>query len=140
MKIDPPRKTMGQIKHYSRVDRVEDLPRPIRCNYEARKTDLIDGRPQTVANSVEMIVSNVSSTVEASKIRYVSAQKVGSADTPVVGLGDEASLSIMNQIYIRKGVLNVSVRVGGGDRDQALHADARRRALELAKVVAARLP
>jgi hypothetical protein len=87
-----------------------------------------------------MIVSNVASTVEASKIRYVSAQKVGSADTPVVGLGDEASLSIMNQIYIRKGVLNVSVRVGGGDRDQALHADARRRALELAKVVAARLP
>jgi hypothetical protein len=140
MKIDPPRKTMGQIKHYSRIDRVEDLPKPIRCNYEARKTDVIDGRPQTVANSIEMIVSNVASTVESSKNRYVSSQKVGSADTPVVGLGDEASLSIMNQIYIRKGVLNVSLRVGGGDRDQALHADARRRALELAKVVAARLP
>jgi len=140
MKIDPPRKTMGQIKHYSRVDRVEDLPKPIRCNYEARKTDLVDGRPQTVANSIEMIVSNVASTVESSKSRYVSSQKVGSADTPIVGLGDEASVSIMNQIYIRKGVLNVSLRVGGGDRDQALHADARRRALELAKVVAARLP
>jgi hypothetical protein len=140
MKIDPPRKTMGQIKHYSRVDRVEDLPKPIRCNYEARKTVLVDGRPQTVANSIEMIVSNVASTVEHSKSRYASAQKVGGAETPVVGLGDEASLSIMNQIYIRRGVLNVSLRVGGGDRDQALHADARRRALELAKIVAARLP
>jgi hypothetical protein len=140
MKIDPPRKTMGQIKHYSRIDRVEDLPKPIRCNYEARKTDFVDGRPQTVANSIEMIVSNVASTVDHSKSRYASAQKVGSADTPVVGLGDEASLSIMNQIYIRRGVLNVSLRVGGGDRDQALHADARRRALELAKIVAAKLP
>jgi hypothetical protein len=140
MKVDPPRKTMGQIKYYSRVDRVEDLPKPIRCNYEARKTGLVDGRPQTVANSIEMIVSNVASTVESSRNRYVSSQKVGDANTPVVGLGDEASVNIMNQIYIRKGVLNVSLRVGGGEHDQALHADARRRALELAKVVAARLP
>ena len=140
MKVDPPRKTMGQIKHYSRVDRVEDLPKPIRCTYEARKTVLVDGRPQTVANSIEMIVSNVASTVESSKNRYVSSQKVGDANTPVVGLGDEASVNIMNQIYIRKGVLNVSLRVGGGEYDQALHADARRRALELAKVVATRLP
>jgi len=140
MKIDPPRKTMGQIKHYSRIDRVEDIPKPIRCSYEARESNLVDGRPQTIANSIDMIVSNVAATVESSKVRYVSAQKVGNADTPVVGLGDEASLSIMNQIYIRKGVLNVSLRVGGGERDQALHADARRRALELAKLVAAKLP
>jgi hypothetical protein len=33
----------------------------------------------------------------------------------------------MNRIHIRKGVLNVAVRVGGGENDQALHADARRR-------------
>jgi hypothetical protein len=140
MKIDPPRKTMGQIKYYSRVDRVENLPYPIRCNYEARKTDLVNGQRQTIANSIVMIVSDVATTVDASKNHYASSRKVGDADTPVTGLGDEASISIMNQIYIRKGVLNVSVRVGGGERDQTLHADARRRVMELAKLVAAQLP
>jgi hypothetical protein len=49
-------------------------------------------------------------------------------------------MDIMNRIYIRKGVLNVAVRVGGGERDQALHDDARRRVLEIAKLIAAKLP
>jgi hypothetical protein len=140
MKVDPPSKTMGQITYYSRVDRVENLPNPIRCSYEARKTDLVNGQRQTTANSIVMIVSNVATTVDSSRNHYASSQKVGDADTPVAGLGDEASISIMNQIYIRKGVLNVSVRVGGGERDQTLHADARRRVIELAKLVAAQLP
>jgi len=46
----------------------------------------------------------------------------------------------MNSIYIRKGVLTVAVHVGGGERDQALHDDARRRVNEIAKLVAAKLP
>ncbi len=36
--------------------------------------------------------------------------------------------------------LNVAVRVGGGERDQALHDDAKRRVLEIAKLIAAKLP
>lgn len=140
MKIDQPHKTMGRIKYQSHIDRVEDLPNPIRCDYTARKSNIIGGRPQTTVNSIEMSVSNVATTVEASRNYYVSAQKVGGADTPLDGLGDEASISIMNQIYIRKGVLTVALRVGGGETDQVLHADARKRVLELAKRVANRLP
>jgi hypothetical protein len=40
MKIDPARKTMGQLKHESRVDRVEQLPKPIRCVYPTSRTDM----------------------------------------------------------------------------------------------------
>ena len=36
--------------------------------------------------------------------------------------------------------VTVAVRVGGGERDQALHDDAKRRALEIAKLIAAKLP
>jgi hypothetical protein len=140
MNVDPPRKTMGQIKYYSRVDRIENLPNPIRCDYDARKTEVVNGQRQTVYNSVQMSVSNVATTLASSKNHHASAQQVGDADTPVGGLGDEASISKMNQVYIRKGVINVSVRVGGGENDQALHADARKRVIELAKLVAAKLP
>jgi hypothetical protein len=66
--------------------------------------------------------------------------KVGGADTPIPGLGDEASIDIMNNIYVRKGVLTITVRVSGGGRDQTLHADARRRVNEIARLVAAKLP
>jgi len=140
MKVDQPRKTMGQIKYESRVDRVEDLPKPIRCDYLASKTTVVNGQREVTTNSIEMSVQNVATTVDASKSYHVVALKVGEANTPVVGLGDEASMDIMNRIYIRKGVLNVAVRVGGGERDQALHDDARRRALEIAKLIAAKLP
>jgi hypothetical protein len=140
MKVDPPRKTMGQIKYESRVDRVEDLPKPIRCDYLASKTTVVNGQREVTTNSIEMSVQNVATTVDASKSYHVVALKVGEANTPVIGLGDEASMDIMNRIYIRKGVLNVAVRVGGGQRDQALHDDARRRALEIAKLIAAKLP
>jgi hypothetical protein len=140
MKVDQPRKTMGQIKYESRIDRVEDLPKPIRCDYLASKTSLINGQRDVITNSIEMSVQNVATTVDASKGYYAIALKVGGADTPVVGLGDEASIDIMNRIYIRKGVLTVAVRVGGGERDQALHDDAKRRVLEIAKLIAAKLP
>jgi len=140
MKVDQPRKTMGQIKYESRVDRVEDLPKPIRCDYLASKTTVVNGQREVTTNSIEMSVQNVATTVDASKSYHVVALKVGEANTPVVGLGDEASMDIMNRIYIRKGVLNVAVRVGGGERDQALHDDAKRRVLEIAKLIAAKLP
>jgi hypothetical protein len=140
MKVDPPRKTMGQLKFESRIDRVEELPKPIRCDYLASKTTLINGQREVTTNSIEMSVQGVATTVDFSKSHYAVALKVGGANTPVVGLGDEASMDIMNRIYIRKGVLNVAVRVGGGERDQALHDDARRRVLEIAKLIAAKLP
>ena len=54
-------------------------------------------------------------------------------------LGDEASFSESNAIYIRKGLLTIQVRVGGGDRDRAVHDDAARRVNALAKLVAGKL-
>ena len=140
MKVDQPHKTMGQLKFESRVDRVEELPNPIRCDYTASKTTLVNGKREVTTNSVQMSVQNVATTVEFAKGYHAVALKVGGANTPVVGLGDEASMDIMNRIYIRKGVLNVAVRVGGGERDQALHDDAKRRVLEIAKLIAAKLP
>jgi hypothetical protein len=140
MKIDPPRKTMGQIKHESRIDRVEDLPKPMRCLYQTSRTDLINGERRIVTHDVNLNISNMAATPELSKKFYDVARKVGDAKTEVVGLGDEASISVMNAIYIRKGLLTVEVRVGGGDRDRALHDDATRRVNELAKRVAAKLP
>jgi hypothetical protein len=78
--------------------------------------------------------------VDFAKKRYQIALKVGDADTPVPGLGDEAGIDVMNRIHIRKGTLTIAVHVGGGERDQALHADAKRRVNEIAKLVAAKLP
>jgi hypothetical protein len=57
----------------------------------------------------------------------------------VEGLGDEASFSASNVIYIRKGLLMIQVGVGGGERDRAIHDDATRRVNALAKLVARKL-
>jgi hypothetical protein len=140
MKIEPPRKTMGQIKHESRIDRVEDLPRPIGCRDQTSRADLVNGERRFVTYDVNLIVSNMAATPELSKKFYEAARKVGDAKTEIAGLGDEASVSVMNAIYIRKGHLTVEVRVGGGDRDRALHDDATRRVNALAKLVAEKLP
>jgi hypothetical protein len=136
MTVDQPRKTMGQIKYESRVDRVEELPNPIACHYVAHKTTMVDGHPQVITNLIDLNIWDVATSIDFAKKRY----EITRADTAVPGLGDEASIDIMNSIFIRKGVLTLSVHVGGGDRDQALHADARRRVNELAKLVAAKLP
>lgn len=56
------------------------------------------------------------------------------------GSGEISKRSGSDNIYIRKGVLSAAVYVGGGQRDHALYADARRRVIEIAKLVAARLP
>jgi hypothetical protein len=140
MTIGPQQKTMGQIKYQSRVDRVETLPYPMRCSYDAKKTTMVNGQREVITNSIDISVQNVATTVDFAKKHYEVALKVGDADTAVPGVGDEASIDIMNRIYIRKGVLTVAVRVGGGERDQALHADARKRVNEIAKLVAAKLP
>jgi hypothetical protein len=67
IKVDQPRKTMGQLRYDSRIDRVEDLPKPIRCNYLASKTTLISGQREVTTNSIEMSVQNVATTLDSSK-------------------------------------------------------------------------
>jgi hypothetical protein len=104
MKIDPRRKTMGQIKHHSRVDRVEDLPKPIRRNYEARKTDLIDGRPQTVANSVSPVATIFS---EPSRSGRCKASLFGRGQD----LGVILALTSPSFAFLRS-------RAGGGSRPE----------------------
>jgi hypothetical protein len=140
MKIAPPQKTMGKITHMSRLDRTEELPKPIRCFYQTSRTDLINGERRFVTNDVTLIVENVAATPELSKTYYEAARKVGDAKTEIDGLGDEACINIMNEIHIRKGLLTIEVRVGGGDRDRTLHDDATRRVNEVAKLVSKRLP
>lgn len=140
MKIEAQRATMGQIKYESRLDRLEDLPHPIRCLYPTSRIDLVDGERRAVVHDVNLNVSNVAATPELSKKFYDIARKVGDAKTEVSGIGDEASISIMNAIYIRKGLMTIEVRVSGGDRDRVIHDDATRRVNEIAKRVAARLP
>jgi hypothetical protein len=140
MKIDAPRKVIGQIKHESRIDRVEDLPKPIRCLYPTSRTELVNGERQVVVHDVALNVTNMAATPELSKKYYQVARKVGDAKTELAGLGDEASMSIMNAIYIRKGLLTIEVRVGGGARDRAIHDDATRRVQEIAKRAAANMP
>jgi hypothetical protein len=140
MTIDPPRQTMGQLTHESRIDRVESLPKPIGCQYEARRSDLVDGKRKIVSNTIQVRVLDMAATPEFARKHYAVARKVGDAKTDVSGLGDEASINVMNAIYIRKGLLNVELRVGGDGRDKVLYDDATRRVNELAKKVAARLP
>ncbi len=139
MKIEPPHKTMGKITHMSRIDRVEDLPKPISCLYQTSRADLVNGERQFVTHSVSLVVSEVSATPELSKKYYKAARSA--AKTEIAGLGDEASLDdVLNNIFIHKGLLTVTIHVGGGDRDRALHDEATRRANAIAKLVAEKLP
>lgn len=140
MKIDPPRKMMGQLTHESRLNRTEDLPHPIACQYEAKRSDLVGGQRKIVTNSIQMRVSNMAATPELAKRNYDIARKVGDAKIDLAGLGDEAAITPMNAIYIRKGLLTVELRVSGDSRDRTLYDDATRRVNELAKLVAAKLP
>jgi hypothetical protein len=137
MKIEPPHKTMAKITHMSRIDRVEDLPRPIGCLYQTSRADLVNGERRFVTHAVSLTVSNVAATPELSKRFYKAAR----SKTEIAGLGDEASVDdVGNNLFIRKGLLTVTIHVGGGDRDRALHDDATRRVNELAKLVAEKLP
>lgn len=139
MTISEPRKLMGKITHESRENRVEVLPNPIGCRFEARRTVEQDGKRRVELNQIQVSVRNVAASEELSKRWFQSAIKVSEAKTPVEGLGDEAALDVMNRIHIRKGLATVDVRVSGGERDQALHAQAKERVGALARLVAARL-
>lgn len=140
MKIDPPHQTMGKLTHESRIDRVEVLPKPIRCNYVTNRTDMVNGQKRFASYSVTMSVSNVAANEELSKKYYRIARNTGDGSKDVPGLGDEASISFNNSVVIRKGRLVVEVRVSGGDRDKELHDDGTRRVNELARMVSAKLP
>ncbi len=140
MKIEGPRKMRGQIEFMSRVDRTVELPNPIRCEYQANRTDLVNGQRQYIFHWVDLKVSNVAATPELSRKFYDMTRKGGDAKTEVGGLGDEASINIMNAMYIRKGLLTVELHVGGGGRDKAIYDDATRRLKEIAKLVVAKFP
>lgn len=139
MMVSEPRKLMGKITHESRENRQEALPNPIGCQFEAKRTVEKDGKRTVEINQIQVSVRNVAATEDLSKRWFQSAIKVSEAKTPVAGLGDEAALDIMNRIHIRKGLTTVDVRVSGGERDQALHDQAKARVGELAKIVAGRL-
>ena len=139
MKIDPPRKTMAQLKLESRIDKVEALPKPIRCVYSTSRTDIVNGEKRFAVYDASLIIDNMAANDELSKKFYQIARKTSDADTDVPGLGDEAGISKMNSVVIRKGRLVVEVRVSGGDRDRQLYDDATRRVNALAKLVAAKL-
>jgi hypothetical protein len=138
MTVGQPTKTMGKITFYSRVNRVEQLPNPIGCGYSARKTTMVNGERQVVDNIITVTILDVATSVDFAKKRYRTATFPTNPAVP--GIGDEASIDIFNNIYMRKGVVTMAVHVSGGDRDQALHDDARRRVNELGKLVAAKLP
>ncbi|MFC5392820.1 hypothetical protein [Bosea vestrisii] len=139
MTISEPRKLMGKITHESRENRQEALPNPIGCQFDAKRTVEKDGKRTIELNQIHVSVRNVAATEELSKRWFQSAIKVSEARTPVADLGDEAALDIMNRIHIRQGLTTVEVRVSGGERDQALHDQAKARVGKLAKIVAARL-
>ncbi|MBA4220210.1 MAG: hypothetical protein C0458_05720 [Methylobacterium sp.] len=139
MTISDPRKLMGKITHESRENRQEALPNPIGCQFDAKRTVEKDGKRTVELNQIHVSVRNVAATEELSKRWFQSAIKVSEARTPVADLGDEAALDIMNRIHIRQGLTTVEVRVSGGERDQALHDQAKARVGKLAKIVAARL-
>ncbi len=139
MTVSEPRKLMGKITHESRENRQEALPNPIGCQFDAKRTVEKDGKRTVELNQIQVSVRNVAANEDLSKRWFQSAIKVSQAKTPLEGLGDEAALDIMNRIHIRKGLTTVDVRVSGGERDQALHAEAKARVGELAKIVASRL-
>lgn len=139
MTVSDPRKLMGKITHESRENRQEALPNPIGCQFDAKRTVEKDGKRTVELNQIQVSVRNVAASEDLSKRWFQSAIKVSEAKTPVEGLGDEAALDIMNRIHIRKGLTTVDVRVSGGERDQALHDQAKARVGELAKLVAGRL-
>jgi len=140
MKIDPPRKVMAQLRHESRIDHVEALPKPIRCIYSTSRTDIIRGEKRFAVYDASVSISTMAANDDLSKKYYKIARNTGEGSADVPGLGDEASSSIMNSIVIRKGRLVLEVRVSGGDRDRDLHDDGTRRVNELARLVNAKLP
>ncbi|GLS43819.1 hypothetical protein [Methylobacterium brachythecii] len=140
MKLDPVRKVMGTLTSDGREQKVEKLPNPIACHYTASKALTEGGARKIISNTISLNVQDVAATPELALKYYQISKKVGDAKTDLQGIGDEASLSPTNQIVIRKGVVNIAVRVGGDMRDKALYDDATQRVNAIAKRVAAHMP
>lgn len=137
--VGQPRKTMGSITHYARAAWVEAIPNPVECSYDARPRGATI-EPDAIVTTAGVRVVDLGVTREAAMKSFLIARTIGGKSTPVAGLGDEASISAGNEVYLRKGLLTLAVRVTGAPREQALQDEARRRVVELARRVAARLP
>jgi hypothetical protein len=105
MTVSQPTKTMGKITFYSRVNRVEKLPNPIGYTYSARKTTMVNGERQVTENIISVTVLDVATSVDFAKKSYRTA--TFRTNPAVPGMGDEASIDIFNNIYMRKGVVTV---------------------------------
>lgn len=140
MSIPEPRRLAGRITHPGRESRVETLPKPIGCAFDLRTTTQVDGRRVVSTHQVQLNVTNVAATTELSRQYFGVTQKVAQTTSPVSGLGDEAAIDERNRMHIRKGLATVQLRVSGGERDPAVHAQMRDRLMQLAPRVAGRLP
>lgn len=129
MTIDPPQKPVP-------MKMPDGIPAPLSCDYSAHKNVTVDGKRAFVFNSVRFTIFDMATSVDFAKGYY----RIGHGNMPLAGLGDDASIDDTNHIYIRKGVLNVVVYVGGDVRDRARFEDSRKRLNAIAKLVAAHLP
>lgn len=138
--IGAPRRVAGQVTHERRENRVERLPKPIACLYDVRRVIPAGGQARPIAHIAQVSIKNVAAGLALSRRFYEVSQKVVGPLTPLEGLGDEAGIDALNRIAIRKGLVSIEVKVTGGERDAALHAEARERAIELARIAVRRLP
>lgn len=137
MTIGARERTIGQLRVVSRVDRVETLPRPIRCGSTAHKATMVNGKRQIIVDSIVLPVDHVATTVDVEKRRYWAITQGG---TPVPGIGDEVSIDAENRMNNRKGVLTIFMCVAGDMRDRALDDDTRMRLTELTRLVVSQMP
>ena len=138
--IKAPRPVAGQLTRERRDQRTERLPKPIGCLYEIRRTVSVGGEARTSGHLAQVSVKNVAADLDLSRRFYEVSRKVVGPLTPIEGLGDEAGFDVLNRITIRKGLVTMEIKVTGGERDPAVHTEARERAIDLARIAVQRLP
>lgn len=114
----------------------DNIPAPRSCSYSAHKTVTVQGKRDLIFNSIRLTIFDMALSVDLANRYY----RMSHGNQPLPGLGDEASIDDTNHIYIRKGVLNVTLYVGGDVRDRARFEDSRKRLSAIARRVAAHLP
>lgn len=139
-KIKPPKAMQGKITHDGRERQVEMLPKPIACLFDISRPNPAGTRPARLYHQAQVAIKNVAATPELSKEFYKVTERVVGPLDPLADLGDEAGIDKLNRITIRKGIFAIEVKVTGGERDQALHAEAKDKALMLSKIAVKRLP